>query len=125
MNLDGYQPKSQPWKSSPHGIPMSNSKWFWNRLHHIHNHLQGRLEQNESLACEAVLNDGSKISANTFSFYFPDMILMGGYDENGNTVELIAHQHSFQIKFTLIKEPKQESQTVRFYDIYSRKYAKD
>ena len=126
MNLEGYKPKSQPWGSKPGAnIPLGNSEWFWKRLRYIHHHLLERLEQNESLSCEVALNDGSKISVNTFSFYLPDMILMDGYDEHGNNVELIAHQHSFQIKFTLIKDPKQEPQSIRFYDIHSGHYHDD
>ena len=125
MNLEGYYPKSQPWKSSPHGIPMSDSKWFWNRLRHIHLHLQEQLEENESLACEVALNDGSKISVDTFSFYLPDLILMDGYDENDNLVEIIAHQHHIQVKFSFIEDSEQEPQSIRFYNIYSGYYEDD
>ncbi len=63
--------------------------------------LEKKIKGNERISRILVLNDGSKVYPNSYSYHNPNMVKIYGNDEEGYDVEVLLHQNSVQLIFRI------------------------
>ena len=89
--------------------------WYHERIEmHVNEFAKG-LKDNELLAVDVILNDGTRLNAQWFGYHNPNMITVSGTDSSGREVQALLPHTNIQIVMTKMrKSPGEKKGAIGF-----------